>query len=707
MKYVIKRDGRINSYDVNRIMSAIGNAMYQLGNYDFEVVKTITNRVDAKLQSSESEEVHVEEIQDLVEFELMKSKHKDVAQAYIRYRHKRNEERYKEQNLDKKIGELIALDESVANENANKDSKVFNTQRDLLAGITAKDYALRYMLPKNISEAHNKGEIHFHDLDYSPFFPMYNCMLIDFKGMFEKGFTIGNAEIETPKSIKTATALVAQIVANVSSNIYGGTSFNRADEVLAPYAEMSYKKHLETAKEFLDDLDSQVTYAKKMTSKEIYDSMQSLEYEINTLYNSNGQTPFFTVNFGLGESWFAKEIQKAILKVRIDGLGKSKKTAVFPKLVFTLKRGLNLEKTDPNYDVKLMALECATKRMYPDILSYDKIVEITGSFKAPMGCRSFLHKWTNENGEEVHSGRNNLGVVTVNIPRIAIESKGDKEVFWKLLQDRLNLAYEALKFRIDSLKRATAKNAPILYQFGATGHRLDADDTVMDIFNKYRASVSLGYIGLHEVATVFYGNDWQDNKEAKEFTLDVLGKFKTATEQWSEETGYWFSVYSTPSESLTDRFCRLDKAEFGSIKDITDKDYYTNSFHYDVRKNINPFQKIDFEKDYAPLTSGGFIHYCEFPSLINNPQGLEAVWDYAYDRVGYFGTNTPIDKCYECGFEGEFESTVHGFECPNCGNHDPKTTSAIRRLCGYLGSVIQRKPITGRKKEIESRVKHC
>jgi ribonucleoside-triphosphate reductase len=229
----------------------------------------------------------------------------------------------------------------------------------------------------------------------------------------------------------------------------------------------------------------------------------------------------------------------------------------------------------------------------------------------------------------------------------------------------------------------------------------------MDIFDKFRATISVGYIGLHEVATVFYGNDWQGNKEAKEFTLDILRKFKSNVEEWKKETGYWFSVYATPSESLTDRFCRLDKQEFGSIEDVTDKDYYTNSFHYDVRKHITPFEKIDFEKEYAPLTSGGFIHYCEFPSMVNNPQGLETVWDYAYDKVGYFGTNVPIDTCYECGYEGEFESTVNGFQCPNCGNNDPKTTSAIRRLCGYLGSVIQRKPITGRKKEIESRIKHC
>ncbi|MFT8310069.1 MAG: anaerobic ribonucleoside-triphosphate reductase [Sporolactobacillus sp.] len=611
---------------------------------------------------------------------------------------------YKEKSLDDKIRDLINMDEYVANENANKDEKVFNTQRDLLAGVAARDFALRHILPKEFADAHNQGIIHFHDLDYSPFFSMYNCMLIDFKGMLEKGFSIGNADVEQPRSIKTATALVAQIVANVSSNIYGGTSFNRADEVLEPYARTSFSKYLETAKTWISDPAEQEHYAYAMTEKEIYDSMQSLEYEINTLFSSNGQTPFFTLNFGLGRSWFAREIQKAILKVRIIGLGRDHKTAVFPKLVFTIKRGLNLNEDDPNYDIKKMALECATKRMYPDILNYDRIVEVTGDFKAPMGCRSFLPSYQ-ENGQYITDGRNNMGVVTLNIPRIAIESNGDKTAFWSLFEERLDLVCRALLFRIHTLDKVEAKNAPILYQYGATGKRLHADEPVQDIFKNGRATVSMGYIGLYEAATVFYGPNWEHNPEAKTFTLDIVKRFKSLSDEWRKKTGYAFSVYATPSESLTDRFCRLDKQHFGSIKDITDKDYYTNSFHYDVRKKINPFEKIDFEKDYEPYTGGGFIHYCEFPSLVNNPEGLETVWDYAYDRIGYFGTNTPIDKCYECGYEGEFESTAAGFKCPSCGNHNPETTSCIRRLCGYLGSVIQRKPIKGRLKEINSREK--
>lgn len=607
--------------------------------------------------------------------------------------------------MDERINKLLNHDESIIDENANKNGNVLSTMRDLLAGEVSKDFALRQILPKKIADAHTSGDIHFHDLLFSPTLPFFNCMLIDFKGMFEKGFTIGDAEIESPKSIRTATALIAQIVANVSSNMYGGVSFNRADEVLEKYAKMSFDKYIKQAKEFFNDKNKIEDFAYKMTKKEIYDSMQSLEYEINTLFSSQGQVPFFSFNFGLGESWFAREIQKTMLKVRINGIGKHHKTAIFPKLIFTLKRGLNLTKDDPNYDIKKLALECSSKRIYPDILSYDKIKDLLGYFISPMGCRSFLPAYK-ENGKYITNGRNNLGVVTLNIPRIALESKGNKEEFWKIFDEKMQIVYEALMFRVNTLKKVKAKNAPILYQYGATGKRLDPEEPVFDIFKDGRASVSIGYIGLYEAATVFYGSEWEHNHEAKQFTIDIMKRLAFFRDQWKEKEHLGFSIYATPSESLTDRFCRLDKKLFGSVKDITDKDYYTNSFHYDVRKKINPFEKIDFEKDYDPYTTGGFIHYCECPSLRNNLKALESIWDYAYDRIGFYGTNVPIDRCFQCDYEGEFKATVNGFVCPNCGNNDPETTSCIRRLCGYLGSVIQRKPIAGRLKEINSRVKH-
>ncbi|MET1239069.1 anaerobic ribonucleoside-triphosphate reductase, partial [Enterococcus faecalis] len=390
--------------------------------------------------------------------------------------------------------------------------------------------------------------------------------------------------------------------------------------------------------------------ARKKTKKDIFDAMQSLEYEINTLFTSNGQTPFTSLGFGLGTNWFEREIQRAILQIRINGLGIEKRTAIFPKLIFTIKRGVNAQPTDPNYDIKQLALECATKRMYPDVLNYDKIVELTGSFKVPMGCRSFLQGWKDEQGEEVNVGRMNLGVVTLNLPRIALEAQGSQEKFWQILNERLAIVKDALVYRVERVKEAKPANAPILYMYGAFGKRLATQDAVDELFKNKRATVSLGYIGLYEVASAFYGGAWEDNQEAKNFTLDI--------------------------------------------------------FHNDVRKNPTPFEKLDFEKDYPKYCSGGFIHYCEYPMLQQNPKALEAVWDYAYDKVGYLGTNTPIDHCYACGFEGDFHPTERGFECPECGNHDPKTCDVVKRTCGYLGNPQARPMVHGRHKEISSRVKH-
>ena len=562
------------------------------------------------------------------------------------------------------------------------------------------------MLPAHVANAHQKGDIHYHDLDYHPYAPMTNCCLIDFQQMLTQGFKMGNADVEPPRSIQTATAQISQIIANVASSQYGGCSANRVDEFLAPFAQCNYDKHLADATVWIDGEERQHAYARAKTKKDIFDAMQSLEYEINTLFTSNGQTPFTSLGFGLGTNWFEREIQKAILQNRINGLGSEHRTAIFPKLIFSIKRGINAQTTDPNYDIKQLALECATKRMYPDILNYDKIVELTGSFKVPMGCRSFLQGWHNADGEEVNVGRMNLGVVTLNLPRIALEAAGNLDTFWQLLNERLEIVKDALVYRVERCKEATPTNAPILYMYGAFGQRLAPDESVDQLFTHRRATVSLGYIGLYEVAAAFYGGDWEHNPTAKELTLSILRRLKEHADTWSNQYDYHFSVYSTPSESLTDRFCRLDTEKFGIVPNITDKEYYTNSFHYDVRKNPTPFEKLDIEKDYPVYCSGGFIHYCEYPVLQQNPKALEAVWDYSYDRVGYLGTNTPIDRCYACGFEGDFTPTKRGFECPQCGNRDPKTCDVVKRTCGYLGNPQARPMVHGRHKEISARVKH-
>lgn len=673
--------------------------------YSKEAIEQITSEVDDIIKQNKPASIDTSLIDEYVLQRLHSHQMNDLAESYAQRRIEKENIRKNSRYINQKIDQLLDKDPTVVNENANKDSNVFNTQRDLTAGSVGKTIGLR-ILPPHVANAHEKGEIHYHDLDYTPYAPMTNCCLIDFKTMFEEGFEIGNAEVESPRSIQTAAAQTAQIIANVASSQYGGCSFDRVDEVLAPYAQLNYDKNLATAKEWIDGEDRQKQFALEKTKKDIYDAMQSLEYEINTLYTSQGQTPFTTLGFGLGTSWLEREIQSSILKIRIKGLGKEKRTAIFPKLVFTLKRGVNLETDDPNYDIKQLALECSTKRMYPDVLSYDKLVELTGSFKVPMGCRSFLQSWQDEDGNEVTSGRMNLGVVTLNLPRIAIEADGDFEKFYELLEERLTVMKDALIFKAQRTMEARPENAPILYLHGAFGQKLKTTDEVAKLFLNKRATASLGYIGLYEVAAAFYGKAWEDNPGAKNFTLDVIQILKAKADAWGDETNIHFSVYSTPSESLTDRFCRLDHEKFGAIEEITDKGYYTNSFHYDVRKAPTPFEKIDFEKVYAPYTSGGFIHYCEYPKLQTNPKALEAVWDYACDRVGYLGTNTPIDHCYECKFDGDFNPTEHGFECPNCGNTNPETCDVVKRTCGYLGNPQKRPMVEGRHEEISARKKH-
>ncbi|SNY67319.1 anaerobic ribonucleoside-triphosphate reductase [Pantoea sp. GL120224-02] len=701
---VIKRDGCKVPFEAQRIALAVQAAAQAAQIDDASWCTQVAEQVSQRL--SDRIEVDIRDIQCAVEETLMAGRWPQLARAYIEYRHDRDLAREQRGKLHHAIRGLVEqTNAALLNENANKDSKVIPTQRDLLAGIVAKHYAQQQLLPRDVVLAHERGEIHYHDLDYSPFFPMFNCMLIDLQGMLNNGFKMGNAEIEPPKSIATATAVTAQIIAQVASHIYGGTTINRIDEVLAPFVTLSLEKHRAVAQQW--QIPDAEAYARVRTEKECYDAFQSLEYEVNTLHTANGQTPFVTFGFGLGTDWAARLIQQSILRNRIAGLGKNHKTAVFPKLVFAIREGVNRRPGDFNYDIKQLALECASKRMYPDILNYDKVVEVTGSFKTPMGCRSFLGVYE-ENGKQIHEGRNNIGVISLNLPRIALEAKGNEAHFWLLLDERLELAKRALMTRIARLEKTKARVAPILYMEGACGVRLNADDEVGAIFRNGRASISLGYIGLHETLNALSGNEVHpyDAQHLREKGVAIVQRLRAAVDAWKDETGYGFSLYSTPSENLCDRFCRLDAAEFGVVPGVTDKGYYTNSFHLDVEKKVNPYDKIDFEAPYPAIANGGFICYGEYPNIQHNLKALEDVWDYSYHRVPYYGTNTPIDECYECGFTGEFSCTSKGFTCPCCGNHEPARVSVTRRVCGYLGSPDARPFNAGKQEEVQRRVKH-
>ena len=754
---VEKRDGRVVDFDpiniISAVKSAFGDLNKEVGPEEDAMIRGFANQVEGEIKERYAGPAKIEDIQNLVEHALIDAHLYDVARAYTNYRLDKDIQRAKATDVNEAVARFINHDPTLIHENANKDSNVYSTQRDLLAGAVSKAAAFN-MLPPAVSNAHMKGDIHFHDADYSPFTAQSNCSLPNFWDMLANGFTLGNAPMASPKSIAIAATQITQIMKDVASSQYGGQTANRADEHLAQYAKKDYEKFLEEARETIPDgmpvefARRQVESAKKnepaklhfgsreplpmdtpfhtdvdeleqereilakiRTRKAIYDAMQTMEYQINSNRVSNGQTPFVTVGFGLGTDWFSREVQRAILLNRIRGLGKEHHTAIFPKLVFTVKHGVNADPGDPNYDLKQLALESATKRMYPDVVFYENIVKITGSFKAPMGCRSFLQGWINpETGKDEEDGRMNLGVVTVNVPRIAIESHGDKARFWKLFDERMEVAHQALQFRIMRCKEATPVNAPTLFRFGAFG-RLDANDNVDQLFKNERATVSLGYIGLAETTAVFYGKNWiRDHgwdPEGKEFALSIVKRMNELCKQWSKAEGYHYSVYSTPAESLTDRFNRMDREKFGRIEGVTDHDFYTNSFHYPVWLQPTPMEKLSYEKDFPYYASGGFINYCEYPCLQDNPKALEAVWDYAYNiGIGYLGTNTPIDHCFVCGFQGDFEPTDEGFKCPECGNCDPDKCNVTKRTCGYLGNPVQRPMVHGRHEEIAHRVKH-
>ena len=647
------------------------------------------------------------------------------------------------ETIEQRLGGLFGGDETKTKENANKDARLFSTFRDLEAGEVSRYYALQ-QLPERVSGAHVSGDIHFHDLDYTVPGGMFNCMLVDLPFILSReDFPIGNTRVNRVRSVETATDLIPQIAAQVSVGQYGGQTYSKLDEVLEPYVMYTYRRELARALENatrvaaemgvagVEPLDKSVALlvasgerdrvaagvgekiwdmsvaeAKKRTESIVYDSMEGVEYALNTV-QGNGQTPFVTISFGLSTSWAGRVVQKAILKVRINGYGAQSKTPVFPKLVYMLKEGVNMRAGDPNYDVKRLAMYCASKRIYPDFQSVDNTVRDLGFNPTSMGCRSFLSYYENtEAGEPVEYGRFNVGVVTLNLPRIAMQTENTEE-FMRLLDARAGIVREALDWRFDQVREATASQSPIHYVTGAAGVAMSPSEKVGDLVEGGYATASMGYIGVYEAVARFYGGDWYGNREAVEFSVNIVRRLDELARSWKAESGRGYGVYGTPSESLCDRFARLDTRLFGEVENITSKGYYQNSFHVDVRKNMSPFEKWRVEAQYLPYTTGGAIDYVETETLLKNPDALESIVDAAVAAgVRYFGVNQPVSQCFECDYSGEFAADVRGFYCPECGERDEEKISVVRRVCGYLGSFADRPVVEGKRKEIVARVKH-
>lgn len=703
MLNVIKRDLTTEPFDARKIVEAARKALEASGADTvraFHAAHFIADEIVSELESyaQHEEEITVPEIHTMVENTLMRYGYLDAARAYIEYRKTRDNNR-------EAGGKLLAdvngfLDQSCdefTKENANKPTKHVHTHRDLLAGILSKHLAVTQILPEHIAKAHTDGFIHVHDLDYI-ISPLTNCCLVNYPDMLEHGFTIGNATIGTPNSINVAATVLSQISAAVSGGQYGGQTYSHIDHYLVPYVEKTHNKNLSFCKKH--GLPESV--ADEMTEKDVYDSMQCFLYQINTLTSTNGQTPFLTISLGLDTSKFGRMITKNYLMVHKGGIGEDHITPVFPKVLFFLEEGVNLNPGDPNYDLKHLALECSAERIYPDFVSVPLNRKVTGSSAGDvtsMGCRSYLSKYIDPQiGEEKYLGRFNLGVVSLNLPMIAAKAKTGGTDFYAVLDEYLELAYEAHMVRVNRLKGTKAGQNPIMWCEGVLA-RLDPEETIDKLFYDGYASISIGYIGVYETCQIL-GREGDKN-----LALGILQHMKDKCAEFKERSRLGFSLYGTPSESLCYKAATCLDRMYPDVLEH-EREYLTNSFHQPVWLKTSPFDKWLYEEGFAVISNGGNIGYIETPNLRNNLDALEALVDFGYQHIMYFGVNQPVDFCMKCGFKGEAKATTKGFECPECGNHDPATLSVIRRVSGYLSAPNARPFNNGKQQEVIERVKH-
>ena len=705
---VIKRDGRAVDFDREKVRIAIDKANKEVRPRERATKEEIKEIIEY-IEELSKKRILVEDIQDIIEEKLMEFQKYELSKKYIVYRYTRALVR-KQNTTDESILGLIRNEnKELAEENSNKNTMLASTQRDYIAGEVSRDLTKRMLLPEKISKAHEEGILHFHDADYFVQ-PIFNCCLVDIGNMLDNGTVMNGKMIESPKSFQVACTVTTQIIAAVASNQYGGQSVDMIH--LGKYLRKSYdkfRKEIETKYKSKIREDVIEDLVQTRLKAELKAGVQTIQYQINTLMTTNGQSPFVTLFLHLEEKDpYIKEnamIIEEILRQRYEGIKNEAGiyvTPAFPKLVYVLDEFNSLKGGKYDYLTKL-AVKCSSKRMYPDYISAKKMREnYEGNVFSPMGCRSFLSPWKDENGNYKFEGRFNQGVVSINLPQIGIIAEGDEEKFWKLFDERLELCKEALMCRHYALLGTHSDISPIHWQYGAIA-RLKKGEKIDKLLYGGYSTMSLGYIGIYELTKLMTGES-HTSPVGHEFALKVMKHLQETAAKWKKETNIGFALYGTPAESLCYRFARIDKEKFGTIKDVTDKGFYTNSYHVDVREKIDAFEKLKFESEFQDMSTGGAISYIEIPNMSKNITALESVVKFIYENIQYAEFNTKSDYCHVCGFDGEIVlNKDNEWECPNCGNKDHNKMTVVRRTCGYLGENFWN---VGKTKEIKQRVLH-
>ena len=709
---IIKRDGHIVDYCPEKIEIAIKKANNEVQEED-RVSDTQIKNIIKYIEGLKKKRMLVEDIQDIIEMRLMSLNKFALAKEYITYRYTRELVR-KSNTTDLSIKELIDGESDYWNtENSNKNAKVVTTQRDYIAGITSTDISRRFLIPEDIVKAHDEGIIHFHDMDYFAQNALHNCDLINLEDMLQNGTNINGVMIEKPHRFLTAMTIATQLITAVNSSQYGGATVTMTH--LAPFVRESYNRFLDKYKKRKFTKAQCEKYAKEDLAKEITDGVQTFQYQINSMTTTNGQAPFLSVCLYLGETDEYKEelamIIEEVLRQRIMGMKNEKGvyiTPAFPKLLYVLEED-NIHEDSKYYYLTKLAAECTAKRMVPDYIS-EKIMKKLkvdkngdGQCYPCMGCRSFLTPYVDSDGKPKYYGRFNQGVVTINLVDVALSADKDMDLFWKLMDERLELCHRALQVRHKRLSKVTSDVAPILWQHGALA-RLGKGESIHELLHHGYSTISLGYAGLYECVKFMTGHSHTDNGKGKEFGLDVMRRLNDACKKWKEEEDMDYSVYGTPIESTTYKFAKCLRERFGKIKGITDRDYITNSYHVPVFEEIDAFTKLKLESEFQALSPGGAISYIETPNLTNNLDAVMEVIKFIYDNIMYAELNTKSDYCQECGYDGEIllDDDLEWY-CPNCGNRDHDKLNVARRTCGYIGTNFWNK---GRTQEIKERVIH-